>query len=87
MNRHYQTLHPAFSRTYGLTQLLFDEKGGLREIPPLRGAVPVGTFHHLNGRWRMRVKRRTAGCTWKDVELRHLPKRLRAEALLMGVKI
>ena len=35
--------------------------------------------------WRMRVKRRGAGHTWR--RLREIPKELRAEALIMGVTL
>lgn len=41
-------------------------KHGLRKLNPVTlYSIPAGTYHRLNGRWRLRVKRRGAGLTWK----------------------
>ena len=46
--------------------LMFCPKHGLRKAQPVSmNNIPAGTMHRLDSRWRVRVKRRTGGLTWK----------------------
>lgn len=46
--------------------LMFCPKHGLRKAHPVSMTdIPAGTMHRLDGRWRVRAKRRTGGLTWK----------------------
>lgn len=74
--------------------LSYHEKTGLKEIdhephPPAR----VGTYiaerrgYYSKYSWKLRVKRRTKGSTWKQVSQDELPKQLRLEALIFGIQL
>ena len=75
--------------------LIYHETTGLKEIlaPPFP-AAKVGTYlgtsfwrgtHPMD--WKLRVKRRTKGATWKQVTKADLPKKMLVEALLLGIQL
>lgn len=73
--------------------LSYHEKTGLKDIKhePLP-AARVGTYLGMYGYdtklyWKLRVKRRTKGSTWKQVPASELPKPLLVEALLLGITL
>lgn len=74
--------------------LIYHEKEGLREIEtPTFPAAKVGTYLpyiHFGGNvllWKLRVKRRTKGATWKQVTTAELPVKMKVEALLLGLTL
>lgn len=73
--------------------LIYHPSYGLKEVatPPLP-AAKVGTYiqsstWNFTDRWKLRIKRRTKGSTWKHVQVDDLPKELRLEALLLGLTL
>lgn len=75
--------------------LIYHPTTGLKEIktPPLP-AAKVGTYiqsYWYGGSggfpWKLRVKRRTKGSTWKYIPLEELPKQIKVEALLQGLTL
>ena len=76
--------------------LIYHPKTGLKEItsPPVP-AAKVGTYIQqetwypfVSGTpWKLRVKRRTKGSTWKWVPVSELPKQIKVEALLLGLTL
>lgn len=78
--------------------LIYHPSYGLKEVatPPLP-AAKVGTYIQSSTwnftdrwklrRWKLRIKRRTKGSTWKYVQVDDLPKELRLEALLLGLTL
>lgn len=67
--------------------LMYCPKHGLRKGSPITmNNIPAGTMHRLDGRWRVRVKRRTAGLTWKMLKPTDARvQRVRVLMLLQGV--
>lgn len=76
--------------------LIYHPKTGLKEVesPPLP-AAKVGTYMQTDSwygsrtgePWKLRVKRRTKGSTWKYIPFAELPKEIRVEALLLGLTL
>lgn len=74
--------------------LSYHDKTGLKEIkePPFP-AAKVGTYigerrwGNTFSEWKLRVKRRTKGSTWKQVSKADLPKKLHMEALILGIHL
>lgn len=76
--------------------LIYHPTTGLKEVesPPLP-AAKVGTYIQTTGwyggrigePWKLRVKRRTKGSTWKWIPSAELPKQIRVEALLLGLTL
>ena len=76
--------------------LIYHKTTGLQEIkrPPLP-AAKVGTYlqeaswggTNRGNPWKLRVKRRTKGSTWKWIPLSDLPKEIKVEALLLGLPL
>ena len=76
--------------------LIYHPKTGLKEItsPPVP-AAKVGTYiqndywyaEESGITWKLRVKRRTKGSTWKQVPVAELPNKLKVEALLLGLQL
>lgn len=76
--------------------LIYHPKTGLKEVdtPPVP-AAKVGTYIQTTGwyggrigePWKLRVKRRTKGATWKFIPFAELPKEIKTEALLLGLKL
>ena len=47
-----------------------------------------GTYERgWTGNWRLRMKRRSAGHTWKHVTVAQLPAKLKMEALILGIQL
>ena len=47
----------------------------------------LGTYQRLStGRWRLRIKLKTGGHTWKAIEPKRLPKEIRVHMLLHNVQ-
>lgn len=75
--------------------LIYHPTTGLKEIesPPLPAAkvgtyIQTGSWYGLQGEpWKLRVKRRTKGSTWKWVPVAELPKQIKVEALLLGLTL
>lgn len=73
--------------------LIYHETAGLKEIkhepfPPAKVGTYIGrTSWHANTDWKLRVKRKTSGKTWKNVSFEQLPTRLKVEALLLGITL
>jgi len=68
--------------------LLWDPKRGIRINACIIGAIPLGTYRRLDGRWFQRVKRRTGGYTWRRLGRKDpIPNRIKVEALLLEVSI
>lgn len=74
--------------------LSYHPKTGLQIIAELPlPAAKVGTYIGerniwRNGlTWKLRVKRRTKGSTWKQISLEILPKEIKLDALIMGIKL
>lgn len=74
--------------------LSYHKTTGLQVIktPPFP-AAKVGTYlgeSFWSGTpltWKLRVKRRTKGSTWKQIPVAELPKEIRVEALLLGISL
>ena len=76
--------------------LIYHKTTGLKEIksPPFP-AAKVGTYiqddyWYAKGSgtpWKLRVKRRTKGSTWKRIPVAELPNKLKVEALLLGLQL
>lgn len=72
--------------------LIYHPTTGLKEVKshPLP-AAKVGTYLQNASRsesiWKLRVKRRTKGSTWKWVPVAELPKQIKVEALLLGLSL
>ena len=73
--------------------LSYHPKTGLQIIaePPFP-AARVGTYigvrlwrNQLT--WKLRVKRRTKGSTWKQISLEMLPKEIKLGALIQGIQL
>lgn len=77
----------------GTMMLAWDPMTGLREVPVeqlQKKDLPCGTvvrFGDIYAPWKVRVKRRISGRTWKQVSIRDLSKRLKAEAMLLNIQI
>jgi hypothetical protein len=74
--------------------LSYHDKTGLKEIKVAPfPAARVGTYIRESlwsfgdDVWKLRVKRRTKGSTWKQVTKAELPKKLLMEALLLGIQL
>jgi hypothetical protein len=76
--------------------LIYHKTTGLKEIksPPFP-AAKVGTYLQEESwratrhgvPWKLRVKRRTKGSTWKQIPFNELPKEIKVEALLLGLTL
>lgn len=76
--------------------LSYHPKTGLKQInTPFFPAAKVGTYIGelnwnwgvLTPSWKLRVKCRTGGSTWKKISEAELPKQIRVEALLLGIQL
>lgn len=74
--------------------LSFHEKTGLKEIKEFsfsaaRVGIYIGDRVGSDGKviWKLCVKRRTKGSTWKVVHQDDLPKRLKVEAMIFCIHI
>ena len=76
--------------------LIYHPTTGLKEVksPPLP-AAKVGTYMQTESwygakhgePWKLRVKRRSKGSTWKQIPFAQLPKQIKVEALLLGLTL
>ena len=68
--------------------LIFTKTKGLHTVEELPETVLVGEYvRHAWKGWRLRVKRKTSGRSWKNVGVDQLPTRLKVEALLLGIQL
>ena len=77
--------------------LSYHPKTGLQVItelpfPASRVGTYIGEYGYYNYRgnnygWKLRVKRRTKGSTWKQISPEMLPKELKLSALVQGVQL
>lgn len=76
--------------------LSYHIKTGLKESVHAPTGVLIGTywmdtswpnFRMRTKYWQLRVKRRTKGSRWVYVETSSLPKRLKVEALILGIPL
>ena len=73
--------------------LSYHPNTGLKVITELPfPAARIGTYigerawsNRLN--WKLRVKRRTKGSTWKPISLEMLPKEIKLNALILGIQL
>lgn len=52
-------------RSEGFNRLWWSKKRGFSTTFNATGPIALGTYERLNGEWRVRVKRRTGGHTWR----------------------
>lgn len=75
------------------TELIYDVSRGLRAYNTLPGKyLPLGTYYRgsHDDQWQLLTlsqREATQRYEWRDVPPEHLPKRLLAEALLLGVQV
>lgn len=74
--------------------LIYHERTGLEVITKTPTGVLDGTYWQDNSdkwrrgkNWQLRVRRRTNGTRWINVSIDALPKRLKMEALLLGLTL
>lgn len=69
-------------------KITWHPKRGLAQVPTNQD-IGLGTYEQLRkGVWRLRVKRRTGGRTWKLIpNSAPIIKRIHMEALLLGIQL